>query len=137
MSLRWNCSTPPVPRMYHLSPRTISTGGEAYAQNLEKVSVSLQMQDTQIFTVTETTLRTVPWLLPRFWSIQPVLDHATWNYPPVTLTQARATLDQCTWNTVTMNSTQHMLLIMTAHQYQEGDIDISDTTNVEGSHVLH
>jgi hypothetical protein len=38
---------------------------------------------------------------------------------------------------VTMNSTQHMLLIMTAHQYQEGDTDISNTTNVEGSHILH
>jgi len=124
MPLRWNCSTPPVPQMYRLSPRAISTGGEAYVQNLEKASVSLQMQNMQIFTVTEATLHTVPWLLPRFWFTQPVVDQTIWNCPPVTLTQARATLDQCTWNTATMNSTQHMLLIMTAHQYQEGNFDI-------------
>lgn len=137
MPPRWNCSMPPVPQTYHLSPKTISTGGEAYAQNLEKVSVSLQALDMQIFTATETTLCTVPWLLPRFWFTQPVVGHTIWNYPSATLTQAQATVNQCTWNIVTMNSTQHMLLIMTAHQYEEGTIDITNATNVQGTQILH
>ena len=136
MPLRWNCSMPPVPGTHHPSPRTISNRGEAYVKNLERESLSLQMQDMQTFTATETTLHTVPCLLPRFWFTPPVLDHTIWSYPIATLIHPQAMLELCMWYTVTMTFTQHMLPIMTAHQHQEGNIYFSDATNVQGSHIL-